>query len=520
MTFEDLFERHGPGYRWLATATVLFGLVALGMSITIVDVATPYVEGAFGMTVSQEQWLSTGFLAATTISIMVAPWLVNRFGHRATYLGTLALFLIASLAGGLSSDSFMVILSRVGLGAATGLVRPVAMEVLFTAFGSRRRGVAMAIYGMSLGLPLTLASVIGGWLVEALHWRAVFYAPMIFCLISLVLAWPYLPNAHNSKSAGRFDWAGLVLLSIAIFALLTALANWYRWGPHSNSVLISLVLAGLSAVAFIAWEIRHPTPLLDLHVFLNPSFASVSVSIFLFGGVFYGIVYLLPLFVEAVQGYSPVEAGLLFLPSTLVLLVLVPIVGPLSDRYSPVLFAVPATLCACVGIWMMAQAGLNTSFSTLALAMALVAVGMAGFPPPMLSTGIGALPKHLVHYGAGAVNFALQLGGSLITSLAVLFLDKSSVIHAAHMAHVMTGANPVLLHYLRELHGMLAHLGVAADLLGAGAMHILGEATWTEAYILGFRYNFLLVLFALIASLIPTVLLEVFRRRRKAYPEA
>ncbi|MGH8274752.1 MAG: DHA2 family efflux MFS transporter permease subunit, partial [Gammaproteobacteria bacterium] len=415
MTFSDLFERYGSSYRWLATTTMLFGLVALGMSITIVDVATPYIEGAFGMSVSQEQWLSTGFLAATTISIMVAPWMANRFGNRGTYLGTLILFLVASIAGGISSSSFVIILSRVGLGAATGLIRPVAMEVLIVAFGQRRKGVAMAIYGMSLGLPLTLASVLGGWLVETLHWRAVFYAPIPFCLISLVLAWLYLPNAR-SKNAGRFDWLGLVLLSIAIFALLTALANWYRWGPHSTDILLSLLLTGVSTISFIVWELRCPAPLIELRIFLQPVFASAAVAVFLFGGVFYGIVFLLPLFVEAVQGYSPLEAGLLFLPSTLVLAILVPIVGPLSDRYSPVLFAVPATLIACVGIWMMAHAGLNTSFSTLALAMALVAVGMAGFPPPILATSIGSLPRHLVHYGAGVINFALQLGGALITS--------------------------------------------------------------------------------------------------------
>ena len=117
MTFEGLFERYGARYRWLATLTVLFGLVALGMSITIVDVATPYIEGAFGMSVSAEQWLSTGFLAATTISIMVAPWLTNRFGHRATYLGTLALFLVASFAGGTSSSSME---STAGAGSLAG----------------------------------------------------------------------------------------------------------------------------------------------------------------------------------------------------------------------------------------------------------------------------------------------------------------------------------------------------------------------------------------------------------------
>lgn len=206
---------------------------------------------------------------------------------------------------------------------------------------------------------------------------------------------------------------------------------------------------------------------------------------------------------------------MLFLPSTLVLAILVPVVGPLSDRYSPALFAVPSIICASAGVWIMSHAGVETSFWTLALAMALIAVGMAGFPPPIFAAGIGSLPRHLVHYGSGAVNFALQLGGSVITSLVVLFLDQSSVTHAAHMAHALTGSNSMMFEYLHRVEGILSHLGVAGGLRHAGALHLLGKATWTQAYVLGFRYNFTLVLIALVITIAPIVLMEVFRRRQQ-----
>ena len=104
---EELFERYGPRYRVWATLTVLLGLVALGMSITIVNVATPYIKGAFGMSDEQVQWLSTGFLAATTVSLLVAPWLVGAFGQRATYIGLLTVFIIASLVGGTATAPWM-----------------------------------------------------------------------------------------------------------------------------------------------------------------------------------------------------------------------------------------------------------------------------------------------------------------------------------------------------------------------------------------------------------------------------
>ncbi|MGO1344103.1 MFS transporter, partial [Chromohalobacter japonicus] len=176
---DQLFERYGPRYRLWVTLTVMLGLVALGMSITIVNVAVPYIKGAFGMSDSQVQWLSTGFLASTTVSLLVAPWLVSAVGQRATFIGLLVVFIVASfLGGGLGQGMGMLVAARVIQGGMTGLIRPVAMQALFAAYPPEGRGMATAMYGMCLGLPLTLATVIGGWLVEHFTWRYVFFVTL------------------------------------------------------------------------------------------------------------------------------------------------------------------------------------------------------------------------------------------------------------------------------------------------------------------------------------------------------
>ena len=143
---EAMFERYGPRYRLYVTITVLLGLVALGMSITIVNVATPYIKGAFGMSASQVQWLSTGFLAATTVTLLISPWLMSAFGQRRTYVGLLLVFIAASLLGGWSEGMGMVIAARVVQGAMTGIIRPVALEALFMVYPPDKRGLATAIY--------------------------------------------------------------------------------------------------------------------------------------------------------------------------------------------------------------------------------------------------------------------------------------------------------------------------------------------------------------------------------------
>lgn len=509
MDSEGLMRRYGPAYRWLATTTVLLGLVALGMSITIIDVATPYVQGAFGMSASQEQWLSTGFLAATTISIMVAPWCMNAFGERKTYILTLCLFIFGSVVGGLSSDAAVIILARIALGVSAGMIRPVAMSAMFTAFGPERRGIATAIYGMSLGLPLTLAEVFGGWLVETFSWRWTFYVTLPFSIVSIVMAWFYLPW-KRAEQVSRFDWGGLGLLTVAVFALLIALANWLRWGPNSNGVLGLLAMAVVVGVAYVVWELRAAQPMLDLRVFLNPTFAAGSFAMFLFGGVFYAIVYLLPLFSETVQGYSPVETGLIFLPSTAVLGLLVPVVGHLSDRHSPLLFAVPAILFAMAGTWLLAHADMATSFVSMSLAMGLIAIGMSAFPPPVLSRSIGALRGDLVSYGAGAINFALQLGGALFTSVSVLALQITSVRQAAALNQNLVSGHPATSAAMHAMVGALSRIGgLGADRLHEAAAYLLGQIVYGQGHILGFDQVFVYVTLALLVCLVPVMLVGV-----------
>lgn len=438
---DALFERYGDKYRWLVTLTVLLGLVALGMSITIVNVATPYIKGAFGMSASQVQWLSTGFLAATTVSLLIAPWLVQAFGQRYTYVGLLLVFIGASLLGGMATSMGTIIVARIIQGAMTGVIRPVALEALFNVSPASSRGMATALYGMSLGLPLTLASVVGGYLIEHYNWRYVFYIVLPICVVAIIMGWLFLPDREQSGPRPKLDWIGALALFAAIFLALASIANGQRWGWNSDSIITLFILSGGLSVFFIAWVYNHPVPILDLGIFKSKQFLAGSIVLFLFGGAFYAIMYLLPQFMDGVLGYSPVTAGILFTPSTLVLAVLVPIVGKLSDRIPSAWLTLPGLAFAVVAVYRMSQADWHTSFDSLALSMAILSVGMASVPPPTMSRALSALPGRLIGYGSGAINFALQLGGAFGTVFLVAMLDRRSFMHGARIVHNQTAGD-------------------------------------------------------------------------------
>ncbi len=502
-----LFDRYGPRYRLWLTLTVMLGLVALGMSITIVNVAIPYIKGAFGMSDSQVQWLSTGFLASTTVSLLVAPWLVSAVGQRATFIGLLVVFILASLLGGFGQSMAALILSRIIQGAMTGLIRPVAMEALFAVYPPEGRGMATAMYGMCLGLPLTLATVIGGWLVENLTWHYVFFITLPICVAAIVMGFFFMPPRESSGPRAPFDWVGMVLLFIAVFAFLAALSNGQRWGWDDPRIPELFLLAIGTAALFYILQKRLTHPLLDLSIFSNRTFLVGTLAMLLFGGTFYGIMYLLPLFVQAILHYSPVSAGEIFLPSTLVLAILVPVVGWLSDRYPPHWLTIPGLSCAVISVWLMAQMDWDTSFAYLATAMAVLSVGMAAFPPPTLSRAISALEPRLIGYGSGAINFAMQLGGAVGTAGLVIMLDRRTALHGQHLNAGVNAGNTLARQELGDLAQIVSHLGISATHAQAMAGYLLGriEAIW--ASILAYQDGFWLLVGSLVIVAIPSLLL-------------
>ena len=513
---EELFERYGPRYRLWVTLTVMLGLVGLGMSITIVNVAIPYIKGAFGMSDAQVQWLSTGFLASTTVSLLISPWLVSAVGQRATFMGLLLVFIAASILGGLGEGMAALVAARVLQGAMTGLIRPVAMEALFAVYPPQSRGMATAMYGMSLSLPLTLATVVGGWLVENYSWRHVFFIVLPVCVAGVVMGYFFLPGREHRGERPPFDWRGAVLAFVAIFAVLAALSNGQRWGWNDPRVLELFGLGALCTAAFIVWQKRAVRPLLDLEVFSNRVFLAGAIAMFLFGGTFYGIMYLLPQFVQSILHYSPISAGQIFLPSTLVLAVLVPLVGRLSDRIPNHWITLPGLACAVFSVWHMAQMDWNTSFAALATSMAVLSVGMASFPPPILSRSIASLSADLASYGSGTINFALQLGGALGTSLLVIILDRRTALHGQHLNAGVNADNSMAQQQLGQLAHLAGQLGVPAPQQSAIAAYLTQrtEAIWAST--LGYQDGFWLLVASLTVVAVPALLLSRWQHTARA----
>ncbi|MGA0023720.1 MAG: MFS transporter, partial [Burkholderiales bacterium] len=173
-TTEELFARYGPAYRWYATATVMLGTISAVLTTTSVNVAIPDIMGAFGIGQDRAQWLSTGTLAAMTVGMLLNAWLMNNFGQRNTFIGALAVFIVALLLAGIAPNENVLILARIVQGAVAGLLQPLAMYTLFRVFPPDQRGAAMGFFGMSVILGPASGPTLGGILIDWFNWRFIF----------------------------------------------------------------------------------------------------------------------------------------------------------------------------------------------------------------------------------------------------------------------------------------------------------------------------------------------------------
>jgi DHA2 family multidrug resistance protein len=514
---EELQTRFGASYRPLATLTSLIAAIAVILSATIVNVAIPDVMGAFGIDQVQAQWLSTGFLAAMTATMLLSAWADRALGQRATMVGSLALFAFGSILGGLAPNESILTLARVLQGAAAGVVQPLAMIVIFNVFPADKRGAAMGIFGVGVVLAPALGPWVGGLLIDTFNWRAVFYLGVPFAAIGVVLSMLFLPTRNKDQPAPHFDWIGIILLAAFLIALLSALSNGQRLGWGSDPILLQFAIACVTAIAFVWWENRAAQPMLDLRLFTNLPFTAGALVSFVMGAGLFGSTYLLPLAVQTIQGYTPTQAGLMLMPAGFVLAVVFPLAGRLSDR-------LPAGAMISFGLIVFAYASyataafdVNTSFATVAFLTVLTRVGL-GFIFPSLSVAtLQVLPRALVGQGSGTINFTRQLGGAFGVNLLAVALERRTAFHADAMTALQSADNAITGSFVSQVTDTLHATVLPSFQQLPASFWYLGEVIYAQARTAAFRDGFLITALVFVVALLPTWFLHRAMRRSHAH---
>lgn len=514
----DRFAQFGPAYRWILLLTMLCGSMATMLAATTINVALPAIIGAFGLGQDQAQWMSTAFLASSTIAMLANAWSMSVYGPRATYVFGMCTFIVGSLLGAVSGTLELLILSRALQGVSAGLLQPMSMFLIFQTFPDNQRGTAMGLFSIGVVLAPAFGPALGGIAVDLASWRFVFVATLPLACLA-ILAAPFLMpkgGANARANAPPLDWQGLILLSIALVGLLSAFAGGNRDGWDSNISVLKFTIAIAAGIAFFIWERQHTFPALNPAIFTYRQFWSAGLVIVATGTAIYGSTYLIPLFVQLVQGYSPTAAGVMMIPAGLAMVIGFPIAGRLTDRVDPRYLLAFGIFSFAASGYLLSHVTMLTPYWVLVGWIVLSRVGISFCMPPANTTAVRAVPPHLLASATGGASFLMQVGGAFGVNLLAILLQRRTIFHGEHLAAGMNEQNFEFLHEHAMQAQALEASGMAQVPAFMSSFEILGRQVAMEASILAFRDCFFVI--AIWFVLILTVLLTMPRPKRIGAP--
>lgn len=452
-----MFARYGRRYRVWVVLAAMFGTVSAVMEATIVNVALPEIIAVFQLTHDHVQLLSSGFLAATTVSMLLSNWFSQRLGLRRAYIVAVSALLACSLAAALAPNFAALAVFRVAQGFVAGLIQPMAMVIIASVFPPQARGRAMSAYGLGIILSPAIGPAVGGVLIEQFGWRAVFLVTLPFCLAGAALARRFIVDPAPPTRRAPPDLIGAGILTAALVAVMGGLSSL-----HGAPAVAAVALAAglVFAAIFVAWERRTPDPLIDLGIFRNAGFPAVAIVSLTYGIGIYGSTYLGPLLAQDGFGFSASQAGAMLMPGGVALAIALLAAGPLADRIPAHRVAMAGLGCFAVSAVLLGVVPGAPGFWLLA---GLVAIGRAGLGmiiPGLNTSALRLLPFGHESAGAAATSFFRQLGGTLGVALIALFLE----------ARRAPGDTLTSLHSLQEGFLLIA-LAYGLALVSASRMH-------------------------------------------------
>jgi EmrB/QacA subfamily drug resistance transporter len=321
-------------YKWLVAVAFVAGMFMDIMDTTIVNVALPTLGQNFDVGDGTFEWVITGYLLSLAIWIPASGWIGDRFGTKKTFLVALIVFTIGSALCGAAWNIQSLIAFRLLQGVGGGMVTPVGTSMLFRAFPPSERARASAVLTVPTAIAPALGPVLGGWLVDNASWRWIFYVNVPIGIAAFVFALVFL-REHTEPAAGRFDFWGFVCSGAGLALVLYAVSEGPTYGWLAPRVLISGI-AGIVLIALlVAIELGRPDPLLHLRLFKDRMFRNGSLAMFSAFGVLFGVLFLLPLFLQQLRGLSAFDAGLTTFPQAIAMILMAQVTSRLYPRVGP-----------------------------------------------------------------------------------------------------------------------------------------------------------------------------------------
>lgn len=419
------------GHPWLTLLAVSLGVMMVMLDGTVVSIANPVIGRELNASLSDLQWVTSGYLLALAVFLITAGKLGDLFGHKRIFVIGIAGFALTSLAIGLSDSITWLIAFRVLQGLFGALLQPAALALLRAAFPAEKLNMAIGVWGATIGLSSAAGPIVGGLLVEHVSWQSVFFINVPVGIVALIVGFLVIKES-KAAALSRIDWLGVVLLSGAMFCMVWAIIKAPEYGWGDTRTLGFLAGAVVLGAAFVYWQTKATEPLIPLSLFSNVSVAIGTVLMVLMAFSMFGAMFFLTFYFQGVHGLSPLDSGLRMLPMSAGMIIASPLAGLAIGRFGPKITISVGMLITAVSMFLLSRLGLESEYIDSAIPFALLAFGLSPVMVGATEIIVGNAPEELSGVAGGVQQSAMQVGGSMGT--AVL-----GAIVAARVADVLPG---------------------------------------------------------------------------------
>ncbi len=485
-------DTQAPHYKWLVASVILLAGATQIFGGTSINLVIPRLMAAFGTDLATTQWVATGFLLTRTLVIPLLGWLSGRLGNRTLFVAMMTGFVVTTIGCGLSISLPMLVSFRLLQGLLLGTMEGLTTVILVQVFPPKQRGLALGLRSIGWSAGQILFYTLGGYLIDQVSWRAIFFLGVPSGIVVVILGWLVLPQQREFQS-GPVDYPGLLSLGGFLVPLLLAIS----WGRNSDTAVSTLLGLGLCALVggglFILRELRAPVPAVNLRLFRRPAFCLICATAFLNNTGLFGALFMVPIFLQQVMGFTPLQTGLILVPALIISGISGVVTGRLSDLISPPLMVIGGMMALSAIFYAFASVTVLTTVAVLVGYIILYRICMNAIFTPLTVLTVRMLEGDQLPMGQGLLGVVRSIGAGLGVTITSVIFERQRAVHQLLAYHTYDSTSLAHEATLRELKLVLHQAGMMGATADQAALRAIRQQMDIEAIAAGFQDSFLFI---------------------------
>ncbi len=486
---EAEFKEYGSSTRWLILIGLMLGTLMQVIDTSIVSVSIPQMMGNLGATLDQISWVTTGYIIANVIVLPLTGWLASVMGRKMFLAGSMVVFTLASVACGMSTTLNQLVFFRIIQGAGGAALLSTAQATMMEIFPPQQLGMVQALYGIGVMVGPTVGPTLGGWITDNYSWPWVFFINIPIGIAATIMVWLFLHDSeHKRKPGAGVDFAGIGFLAVGLGTMQMVLEKGNREGWFDSSLIRWLSFLSVFGIAsFIIWELRAKHPAVNLRILKNRSFAAGNVFGAVVGFGLYGGIFILPVFLQQVRGYTAQQTGWILFMGAMATAICMPIVGKMVSMFSSRSLVLFGAVGVVVAMYLLTTMTLDTGPQHLFWPLVIRGASLGFlFVPLTLATLSGLHGKDMAD-ATGLFTLSRQIGGSAGIAFLSTFLDHRIELHRTTLVEHVTIYDPATVLRLKQLTAFFLSKGSPLSVARNQALAMLDKTIQGQASIKGFE---------------------------------